>query len=110
MALTNTYQVFLVGFLGGVILELMHWYNIYKSPMGTFPIYSKSVGYWIITGAMAVTGGLLTMFYFGSQADAIVALHVGLSTPLILQKLTTTIATVSGAKGVGAGFLDFFRW
>ena len=108
MMLTNIYQVFLVGFLGGVILELMHWYNIKEKE--TYPISLKSVWYWIITVAMAVTGGLLTMLYFGSRADGIVALHVGLSTPLILQKLTTTIATVPGAKGGGASILDFFRW
>ncbi len=108
MLLIGLNQVFLVGFLGGVILELMHWYNIRQRP--TFPTYWKSVKYWIITAAMAATGGLLTMLYFGSRAEGIVALHVGLSTPLILQKLTTTIATVSGGKGGGAGILEFFRW
>src|SRR5271157_514645 len=108
MVLIGLYQVFLAGFLGGAILELMHWYNIRQR--ATWPIYSKSVTYWIITVAMAATGGLLTMFYFGSRADGIVALHVGLSTPLILQKLTTTIATVPGGKGGGAGILEFFRW
>jgi hypothetical protein len=108
MVLIGLFQVFLVGFSGGVILELMHWYNLRQK--ATLPTYSKSVKYWVITAAMAATGGLLTMLYFGSRADGIVALHVGLSTPLILQKLTTTIATVSGAKGGEAGILEFFRW
>jgi hypothetical protein len=108
MVLIGLTQVFLAGFFGGVILELIHWYNIRRR--ATFPMYAKAVKYWIITAALAAAGGLLTMLYFGNRADGIVALHIGLSTPLILQKLTTTIATVSGGKGGETGILEFFRW
>jgi hypothetical protein len=107
MSLMGTYQVFLAGFAGGAVLELMHWFNLRRKP--SFPKYCRSIGYWIITVAMACVGGLLAVLYFGDRADAIVVFHVGLSTPLILQKLTTTVATAPGAKG-DAGWLDFFRW
>jgi hypothetical protein len=108
MPLIGLYQVFFVGFLGGVILELMHWYNLKRRP--AFPKYARSARYWIITAAMAATGGLLALLYFGDRAEGIVVLHVGLSAPLILQKLTTTLATTPGAKGEEGGVLDFFRW
>ena len=59
---------------------------------------------------MAAVGGGLSWLYFGSQADAIVTFHVGLSTPLILQKLTTTMASVPGGKGTGPSIVSFFTW
>jgi hypothetical protein len=39
-----------------------------------------------------------------------VTFHVGLSTPLILQKLATTVADVPGGKGSGPSLISFFRW
>jgi predicted cobalt transporter CbtA len=66
--------------------------------------------YWIVTVVMALAGGGLAWLYFGDNADAVVALHVGLSTPLILQKLTTTVAQTPGGKGGGPSLLKFFEW
>ena len=106
--LTSSLQVFLGGLVGGAVLELLHWYNIRRDPQ--IPVYARSPIYWIITLLMAVVGGALALLYFGSQADAIVTFHVGLSTPLILQKLTTTVANVPGGKGVGPSIISFFTW
>jgi hypothetical protein len=106
--LTSAAQIFLVGLAGGMVLELLHWYNIRTDPQ--WPTYVSSPLYWIITMLMAAVGGGLALLYFGSQADAIVTFHVGLSTPLILQKLTTTVANVPGAKGTTASIVSFFRW
>lgn len=108
MGLTSALQVFFTGFLGGVVLEVVHWYNIVKS--GDWPAYGNSPLYWIITLIMALVGGGLAVIYFGSRADGLVAFHVGLSAPLILQKLTTTIATTPGAKSGKTGILTFFEW
>jgi hypothetical protein len=74
------------------------------------PAYAKSVFYWIITVAMIALGGLVAILYFGVRAEALLAFHVGASTPLILQKLTTTVAKKPGAKGVGPNLLDFLDW
>jgi hypothetical protein len=106
--LTSSLQIFLVGLAGGAVLELLHWYNIRRDPQ--LPAYAGSPFYWIITILMAVVGGGLALLYFGSQADAIVTFHVGLSTPLILQKLTTTVANVPGGKGLNASLVSFFTW
>ena len=58
---------------------------------------------------MTLVGGLLALLYFGDKAEAVVAFHVGLSTPLLLQKLTTTVANVPG-KGGGPSLISFFTW
>jgi len=92
--LISSTQVFLCGLAGGAVLELLHWYSIRRDVK--FPAYARSPFYWIITVLMAIVGGGLAWLYFGSQAEAIVTFHVGLSKPLILQKLTTTVANVPG--------------
>tara|TARA_Y100001973_G_C5192178_1_gene331715 strand:- start:2245 stop:2433 length:189 start_codon:yes stop_codon:yes gene_type:complete len=58
---------------------------------------------------MAGAGGLLAMLYFGEQADGLLALHVGLSAPLILQKMATT-AALSGGKSTQPSIANFFHW
>jgi hypothetical protein len=108
MLLTTSTQVFLAGLTGGALLELIHWYALRREP--EFPAYARSVRYWIVSALMALAGGLLAFLYFGGRAEGIVALHVGLSAPLILQKLSTTVASQSGARSVGADMMTFFRW
>ena len=108
MTLTTIWQVFATGFAGGIILELVHWYSIGKK--GRWPAYGRSPLYWAISLMMCVAGGGLAVLYFGGRAEGIVALHVGLSAPLILQKLTTTVASTPGAKGMGEGIMSFLDW
>jgi hypothetical protein len=108
VTLTTIWQVFITGFAGGIILELVHWYAIRKN--GRWPAYGRSPLYWAISALMCAAGGGLAVLYFGGRAEGIVALHVGLSAPLILQKLTTTIASTPGAKGLRAGVFSFFDW
>ena len=105
--LTSTIQVFCVGAAGGIVLELTHWYALRRDPI--LPTYAKSPFYWTITLAMILIGGILTVLYFGDRAEPIVTFHVGLSAPLILQKLTTTVASVPG-KGAGPSIISFFSW
>ncbi|MGY8662410.1 hypothetical protein Q3C01_08585 [Bradyrhizobium sp. UFLA05-109] len=107
MTLNSALQVFLTGFFGGILIELVHWYAIRRD--GRWPDYASTAQYWITSLAMALVGGVFAVLYFGSKAEGIVALHVGLSAPLILQKLTTTIAN-PGGKGVRRDIIDFFRW
>ena len=108
MTLTTMLQVFIAGIAGGMLLELIHWYAIRKD--GRWPDYAGSPLYWGVSLAMAMAGGGLAVLYFGSKAEGIVALHVGLSAPLILQKLSSTIADTPGAKGTGATIKDFIKW
>lgn len=108
MILTSTAQVFVAGLCGGAALELLHWHAIRRDEK--FPQYASSPAYWIITAVMACTGGLMAILYFGARADGLLALHVGASTPLLLQKLTTTVAKKPGAKSLQATPLSFMSW
>ena len=107
MTLTSMLEVFLAGFGGGMVIEVVHWYAIRKD--GNWPTYANSVGYWLLSFVMAVLGGGLAILYFGGRAEGLVAFHVGISAPLILQKLTTTIAA-PGAKGASGRLITFFHW
>jgi hypothetical protein len=108
MSIQSVQMVFAVGAMGGAALELLHWYALRRDP--ELPAYAKSVFYWIITAAMIALGGLVAILYFGARAEALLAFHVGASTPLILQKLTTTVAKKPGAKGAGPNLFDFLDW
>lgn len=106
MPLTSAWQVFAVGTLGGLLLELFHWYALRRE--ARLPDYAYSLFYWTLSALMALVGGILAWIYFGSKADGIVALHVGISSPLILQKLVSTLAQVPGARG--RSWISFFSW
>jgi hypothetical protein len=107
MSLTSSWEIFLVGTVGGILLEILHWRGLLRE--GTLPDYAHNPFYWVVTALLALAGGLMAWLYFGSRAQGIVALHVGLSTPLILQKLTTTLAP-TGAHGAGPRLVRFFKW
>jgi hypothetical protein len=109
MPLESYLNVFLVGTAGGAVLEFLHWWNILKTN-ANFPKYAKSPFYWALTVGMAIIGGLLALFYFGNRAQAILAFHVGLSAPLILQKLVTTVAEPGARAGDEISVVSFFRW
>ena len=107
MELNSAAEVFGVGFAGGFLLELLHWYALTRDP--NFSAYKRHAVYWLVSLAMAAAGGLLSMLYFGEQADGLLALHVGLSAPLILQKLASTAAQ-SGAKAARPTLMNFVSW
>ena len=109
MSLTSMIDVFIAGTFGGLLLELLHWWNLRRRNT-RFPQYARSPFYWGITLLMAAAGGVLAVAYFGQQAEALIALHVGISTPLILQKLGTSMAQ-PGARSAGrASVTDFLGW
>jgi hypothetical protein len=112
MVLEGGLLVFGIGCAGGVIAELLHWWNLRETPQ--LPDYASSVIYWIITLAMIIAGGFIAWLYFGERAEAIIALHVGISTPLILQKLVTSVPQTQGGKNMvaapGPSVRRFFTW
>ena len=109
MSLTSFWQVFAVGTFGGAFLELLHWWNL-RRRNPRFPKYATSLFYWLVTLLMALAGGSLALFYFGERAEALLAFHVGLSAPLIAQKLATTMAQPGARSANGLRLTDFFTW
>ncbi|MCC8985530.1 MAG: hypothetical protein LM513_02965 [Nitrospira sp.] len=112
MILESGLVIFGVGCAGGVLAELLHWWGLRRSPH--LPHYLKSTFYWLITIAMIASGGFIAWLYFGNRAEAIIVVHVGLSAPLILQKLATTVPESKGAKNVvvtpAPSIRRFFTW
>ncbi|MPZ44224.1 MAG: hypothetical protein GEV05_12620 [Betaproteobacteria bacterium] len=98
MVLEGSHSIFMAGCAGGALAELLHWWGLRQSPQ--LPAYAKSLLYWFITLAMVLAGGLVAWFYFGNRAEAIIAAHVGLSAPLILQKLVTSIPETEGSRNI----------
>lgn len=109
MPLTSYLEVFIVGVIGGGVLELLHWWTL-RRRNPRFPKYARSFFYWAVTLLMVLAGGTVAVFYFGDGAEAIVAFHVGLSTPLIGQKLGTTMAQPGARSADARGLNDFFSW
>ena len=112
MVIQSGLAVFGVGCGGGVLAEILHWWNLREAQQ--LPAYKSSPLYWGITLAMIVAGGFVAWLYFGNSAEGIIAAHVGLSTPLILQKLATSIPQTSGSKNVvltpAPSVRQFFTW
>jgi hypothetical protein len=96
MSVEGGWMVFLTGCLGGVLCELLHWWNLRTKPQ--LPAYAKRLRYWVLTVLMVVAGGAVTWLYFGQKVDGLVAIHVGLATPLLLQKLVGSVPDPSGAR------------
>lgn len=77
--------VFLLGVVGGVLAELLKWNQLKESP--NLPVYAKSSVYWIITGLMALAGGVLAWAYGLDATSPLLPINVGISAPLIIKGL-----------------------
>ena len=101
-----------VGCAGGVVAELLHWWNLREAEQ--LPAYRTSAFYWAITVGMIVAGGFIAWLYFGARAEGIIAFHIGVSTPLILQKLVISVPQTTGARNLIAkpapSVRNFFSW
>ena len=103
---------FLLGVLGGAFGELLKWWNLRES--NNWPDYAKGLRYWILTGAMILVGGLLAAAYKIDSSNALLAINVGLSAPLIIKGLAAAVPRGLDAgerdlpkAGGGASLIDF---
>lgn len=87
MIITGFFNVFLFGVLGGFLGELLKWYNLRTSK--NLPVYIKSPFYWIITMLIILSGGFLAILYGYEDINAISAVNIGLSCPLIIRALAS---------------------
>lgn len=112
MVLETEQAVFFVGCGGGLLAELLHWWGLRSQAQ--LPVYVKSPFYWAVTLLMVGAGGLVAWLYFGMRGEAVLVTHVGLSTPLLLQKLATAAPEPQGSKNVvaapAASVRQFFTW
>lgn len=83
------FEGFIYGVFGGVFSEVLGLFKMRREASSLRPEWIKSPFYWIITGTMILAGGGLVFAYLESDfpMNAILALNVGASAPLILENL-----------------------
>lgn len=88
MQIEGLWPVFICGFLGAAVAELARWYRIREAKK--LPDYATSLLYWVTTLGMVLAGGGLAVAYGIDKQQAILAVNIGLSAPLIIQQLVRT--------------------
>nr|WP_320125377.1 hypothetical protein [uncultured Shewanella sp.] len=83
----TTFETFIFGVAGGVLPEVYALYNLRHSWLNEKPSWVKSKFYWLITLAMiALGGGTAALYsYIGIKLNALMAIHLGLATPVLIQ-------------------------
>jgi peptidoglycan/LPS O-acetylase OafA/YrhL len=86
------------GLLGGFIAELLGWFKLRHQD--DLPQWSRNWLYWIPTLVMILMGGALVVAYQRSdfKINAIMAINVGASAPLILGSLISQTPHISPGK------------
>lgn len=93
MELNGFWQVVIAGCFGGLLAESVKWYRLRERRR--LPLYAKSPRYWIITVIMALLGGILSAMYGVVKVNAIMAVNLGASAPLIISSLANTLPTAA---------------
>ena len=101
MILNGFVPVFVVGCLGGAAAEAVKWIPLRESQL---PDYFRMAHYWIITLVVIVLGGGLATIYGVGSVNAVLAVNIGASFPLIVSKLAsvTPVTTYAGSPRVSA--------
>lgn len=89
LLISGFWWVFGVGIVGGLALEVLHWYGLRDSANND--VYKKSLFYWIITALMILIGGALAVFYGIESIDAMLAFNVGASAPALIASASKAV-------------------
>ena len=106
MVITGDSAVFGIGLAGGAANELLHWWSLRESE--NLPTYARRPFYWCISGLMIVLGGGFAWLQLGATAEALVAFQIGLTAPMLLQKLAKAAPGPAGAMGPPAASVRDF--
>ena len=83
MTLNGFWPVFACGVFGGLLGELLKWYRLREQE--ALPYYAKSAFYWSITCLTVLAGGGIAVLYGTKDVNALMALMLVLTAPLIIQ-------------------------
>lgn len=82
-------ETFIWGFLGSLAIEIVNIYQVFQDENPKMPSRYKSYLFWFVRLMLAIIAGGLAMAY--KIDNAILAVNIGASTPLILQALAKGI-------------------
>jgi hypothetical protein len=109
VVLEGDLSVGMIGCLGAVAAEALHWHGLRRR--ARLPTYLKSTFYWIVTVVMVLLGGFVAWLRYGGDASALDAFATGLAAPIILQKLISQTGRANmGSRGAEESLHDFFVW
>ena len=94
MYVNSFLAAFSLGFLGAFLADFIGWYKLRRLKPEELPKYLSSFFYWIISFAMWIVGGILVILYGTSNVNAILALNIGASAPLIIGRFASIIPPI----------------
>ena len=90
---------FMLGALGGMLLEAWRWWNFREQ--NTLPHWWRKPHYWLITLAMVVCSGIIVAAYRIDISQPILAIHIGSATPAIIATFASPPRNISPVAGGG---------
>ena len=86
-------ETFIWGFFGGLGAEVSVVFALRHRGPKEYPHWLKSWTYYIVSFVMVIVGGGIAVAYAqsGTTLNAILAIQIGASAPLIFRKLSETI-------------------
>ena len=88
------------GIRGGIAAEALRWFRIRDELYKGVPDWARSWLYWMVTIVMIVFGGVFVRAYENSadvQLNALLALNIGASAPLILRSFVSQVPLDRGS-------------
>jgi hypothetical protein len=91
---------FIWGVVGGVLAELIGLFRLRTLSPQDFPDWLKTPFYRVITVVMILAGGILVVAYLRSDVkiNAIIAINLGASAPLLLGSLVSQTPQISPGR------------
>ncbi len=97
-SLHSAWTVFIVGFCGGFLGDILGLYELRQTDPANLPKYIRSKFYWGMNILMASLGGGLALLYGFKDVNALLVVNIGASAPLIIKALATNAPRIQPPK------------
>ena len=86
-------ETFVWGLFGGIGAEVSVIFALRHRAAKEYPYWLKTYTYYLVAAVMSIVGGVIAVAYAqsGTTLNAILAIQIGASAPLIFRKLSETI-------------------
>jgi hypothetical protein len=85
MILTTGWQIFLAGFVGGLIGEFLTLYEESRNNPAARQKHERDAFYWLMSFLMALAGGGIAVAYGFKEVHIFGALYTGASAPVLIK-------------------------